>query len=89
VPDDDAPVAWKLLHVVSGLRAELVERDVCHARLMDGVRHTVRLPGRDDQELRTTNIADDSHDLDRPAIGVLLVPFAEEQSACGSRQAAQ
>ena len=81
VADDDAPVAWELLHVVSGLRAALVERDVCRERLMDGVGHTVGLPERDDQELRTTNVADHGHDLDRLAIGVLLVPFAEEQSA--------
>ncbi|MGZ6638595.1 MAG: hypothetical protein ACXVII_37770, partial [Solirubrobacteraceae bacterium] len=56
---------------------------------MDGVRHTVGLPERDDQELRTTNVADhDGHDLDRLAIGMLLVPLTEEQSAHGSRRAA-
>jgi hypothetical protein len=33
-----------------------------------------------------TNVADDGHDLDRLAIGVLLVPFAGEQAAArGSR----
>jgi hypothetical protein len=48
------------------------------------------LPGRGDREPRTTNVADHGHDLDRLAIGVLLIPFAEEQSAArGSRQAAE
>ncbi len=48
------------------------------------------LPQRGDREPRTTNVADDGHDLDRLAIGVLLVPFGEEQAAArGSRQAAQ
>jgi hypothetical protein len=48
------------------------------------------LPGRGDREPRTTNVADHGHDLDRLAIGVLLVPFAEKQSAApGSRQAAE
>ena len=48
------------------------------------------LPGRGDREPRTTIVADHGHDLDRLAIGVLLIPFAEEQSAArGSRQAAQ
>jgi hypothetical protein len=48
------------------------------------------LPGRGDREPRTINVADHGHDLDRVAIGVLLVAFAEEQSAArGSRQAAQ
>ena len=32
-----------MLRVVSGLRCELVERDVCRELLMDGVRHTVGL----------------------------------------------
>ena len=45
VADDDASVAWELLRVVSGLRCELVERDVCRELLMDGVRNTVGLPG--------------------------------------------
>ena len=40
-------------------------------------------------ESRATNVADHGHDLDRLAIGGLLVPFAEEQSAPrGRRQAA-
>jgi hypothetical protein len=48
------------------------------------------LPGRCDREPRTTNVADHGHDLDRLAIGVLLIPVAEEQSAArGSRQAAE
>jgi hypothetical protein len=48
------------------------------------------LPGRGDREPRTTNVADHGHDLDRLAIGVLLIPVAEEQSAArGSRQAAE
>ena len=54
VADDDASVAWELLRVVSGLRCELVERDVCRELLMDGVRHTVGLPERGDGEPRTT-----------------------------------
>jgi hypothetical protein len=37
-----------------------------------------------------TNVADHGHDLDRLDIGVLLVPFAEEQAAArDSRPAAQ
>ena len=89
VADDDASVAWELLRVVSGLRCELVERDVCRELLMNGVRNTVGLPERGDGEPRTTNVADHGHDLDRLVVGVLLVPFAEEQSAArGRRQAA-
>jgi hypothetical protein len=57
---------------------------------LDGVGHIVGLPKRGDREPRTTNVADHGHDLDRVAIGVLLVPFAEEQAvARGSRQVAQ
>jgi hypothetical protein len=41
VADDDASVAWELLRVVSGLRCELIERDVCRELLMNGVRNTV------------------------------------------------
>jgi len=70
--------------------SKLVERDVCREQLVEGVRLTVRLPERGDREPRTTNVANHGHDLDRLAIGVLLVPFAEEQAAArGSRQAAQ
>ena len=54
VADDDASVAWELLRVVSGLRCELVDRDVCRELLMDGVMHTVGLPERGDGEPRTT-----------------------------------
>jgi hypothetical protein len=86
VADDDASVAWELLRVVSGLRCELVERDVGRELLMNGVRHTVGLPERGDGEPRTTNVADHGHDLDRLAVGVLLVPFAEEQSAARGRR---
>jgi hypothetical protein len=87
---DDAAVAWESPRVVSALPSELVERDVCREQLIDGVRHTVGLPESGDREPRTTNVADHGHDLDRVAIGVLLVPSAEEQSAArGSRQAAQ
>jgi hypothetical protein len=90
VADDDASVAWELLRVVSVLRSKPVESDVCRERLMDGVGHIVGLPERGDRKPRTTNGADHGHDLDRLAIGVLLVPFAEEQAAArGSRQAAQ
>ena len=90
VADDDASVAWELLRVVSGLRCELVERDVCRELLMNGMRNTVGLPERRDGEPRTTNVADHGHDLDRLAVGVLLVPFAEEHSvARGRRLAAQ
>ncbi len=57
---------------------------------MDGVGHIMELSERGDRKPRTTNVADHGHDLDRLAIGVLLVPFAEEQAAaCGSQQAAQ
>ena len=90
VAADDASVAWELLRVVSGLRCELVERDVCRELLMNGMRNTVGLPERRDGEPRTTNVADHGHDLDSLATGVLLIPFAEEQSAArGSRQAAE
>jgi hypothetical protein len=81
VADDDVSVAWESLRLVSGLRSELVERDVRREQVMDGVRHTVGLPERGDREPRTTNVADHGHDLDRLAIGVLLVALAEEQTA--------
>ena len=90
VADDDASVAWELLRVVSVLRSKLVESKVCREQLMDGVGHIVGLPERGDRVPRTTDVADHGHDLDRLAIGVLLVPFAEEQAtARGSRQVAQ
>ena len=83
-------VAWESLRVGPVLRSKLVDGDVCREQLMDGVGHIVGLPERDDREPRTTNVADHGHDLDRLAIGVLLVAFAEEQAAArGSRQAAQ
>ena len=63
--------------LVSTLRSELGKRDVCRQQLVEGI----GLPGRADREPRTTNVADHGHDLDRLALGVLLVPFAEEQSA--------
>ncbi len=67
----------------------LVERDVCREQLVEGISQG-GVAGRDDREPRTTNVSDHGHDFDRLAIGVLLIPFAEEQSAaCGSRQAAQ
>ncbi|MGN6170307.1 MAG: hypothetical protein ACTHQQ_19365 [Solirubrobacteraceae bacterium] len=76
--------------VVSGLGSELVERDVCREQLVYGVRLSVGLAERGDREPRSTTIADHGHDLDRLAICVLLVPFAEEQApARGRRQAAQ
>ncbi len=37
----------------------------------------------------TMQVADDGHDLDRLAIGVLLVPFAWSSQRRGSRQAAR
>jgi len=80
LPTATTSVAWELLRVVSGLRCELVERDVCRELLMNGVRNTVGLPECGDGESRATNVADHGHDLDRLAVGVLLVPFAEEQS---------
>jgi|SRR5450755_2212178 hypothetical protein len=90
VADDNALVAWELLGVVSGLRSELVERDVCREQLVECVRLTVGLSERGDREPPTTNVADQGHDLDRLAIGVLLVPFAKERAAArGSRHAAQ
>jgi hypothetical protein len=90
VADDDASVAWESLRVVSVLRSKLVESNVCREQLIDGVAHIVGLPERGDRKPRTTSVADHGHDLDRLAIVVLLVPFAEEQAvARGSRQAAQ
>ena len=67
----------------------LVERDVCREQIVEGIRQG-GVAGRGDREARPTNVADHGHDLDRLAIGVLLIPFAEEQSAArGGRQAAQ
>jgi hypothetical protein len=54
---------------------------------MDGVGHIVGLGERDDREPPTTNVADHGHDLDRLAIVVLLVAFAEEQAAAGGEPA--
>lgn len=65
VAGDDASVAWELLRVVSGLRCELVEPDLCRELLMGGVRNTVGLPARGDGERRTPNVAEHGHDLDR------------------------
>jgi hypothetical protein len=66
----------------------LVQRDVCREQLVAGLSHA-GLPGAA-TEPRTTNVADHGHDLDRLAIGVLLIAFAEEQSAPrGGWQAAQ
>jgi CspA family cold shock protein len=83
LPTTTTSVVWELLGVVSGLRCELVERDVCRELLMNGVGNTVGLPECGDGESRATNVADHGHDLDRLAAGVLLVPFAEEQSRDG------
>jgi hypothetical protein len=74
VADDDASVAWELLRVVSVLRSKLVESSVSREQLMDGVAQIVGFPERGDPQPRTTNVADHGHDLDRLAIGVLLVP---------------
>jgi hypothetical protein len=68
-----------LLRVVSALRRELVERDVCRELLMNGVRNTVGLPECGDGDSRTTNVTDHGHDLNRAPIGGLLAPFAEEK----------
>jgi hypothetical protein len=90
VAADDASVAWELLRVVSVLRSKLVESNVRREQPMDRVGHIVGLPGRGDREPPTTNIADHGHDLDRLAIVVLLVAFADGRAAArGSRQAAQ
>jgi hypothetical protein len=43
------------------------------------------LAGRGEREPRTTNVADRGHDRDRRAIGVLLMPFAEERRAGADR----
>ena len=91
VADDDASAAWGLLASFREMLCapSLVERDVCREQLVEGVSQG-GLPGRGDREPRTTNVAEHGHDGDRLAIGVFLIPFAEEQSAArGSRQAAQ
>jgi hypothetical protein len=91
VADKDASVAWELLRSFREmLRAPTsVERDVCREQLQEGISHG-GLPGRGEREPRTTNVADHRLDLDRLAIGVRVIPFAEEQStARGGRQAAQ
>ena len=74
--DDDAAGCVGVARVFSGLRSELVERDACREQLTDRVRHTVGLPENGDREPRTTNVADDGHDLNRVPICVLLVPSA-------------
>jgi hypothetical protein len=89
---DDGSVAWELLRVVSVLRSKLVVSDVRREQLTDGVGHIVGLPERGDREPRTTNVADHGHDLDRLAIGVLLVPCggagsgAREPAGCATIQ---
>lgn len=83
VGDDDA-CAW-VARRVSGLRFELVERDVSREPLVDRVEHTVGLAERADREPWATSVAGRRHDLDRPAIGGLLAPFADEQSATRGR----
>jgi hypothetical protein len=91
VADDEASVVWELLASVRELLCapSLVERDVCREQLVEGISQG-GVAGRCDREARTTNVADHGHDLDRLAIGVFLIPFAEERSAArGSRQAAQ
>jgi hypothetical protein len=55
VADDDAPLARAPFHIVSRLRAELLERDIGRERLMDGVRHAVGLPERDESYRRRTS----------------------------------
>jgi hypothetical protein len=69
---------------VSGLRFERVERDVFREQLVDRVEHTVGSPERADREPWATRVAGRGHGLDRIALGGLLTPFADEQSAtCG------
>jgi hypothetical protein len=91
VAADDASVAWELLPRFgrcSALRAWSSAAIVASSSWKASAR--AGLPGRCDREPRTTNVADHGHDLDSLAIGVLLIPFAEEQSAArGSRQAAE
>ena len=76
--DGDDAAGWvggSLLRVVSALRSELVERDVCREQLIDGVRHTVGLPESGDRRPRTTPIAGHGHDLNR-------VPICASRPAC-------
>jgi hypothetical protein len=89
---DDASVAWELLasfrEMLCAPRAWSSATFVASGSWKPSAR--AGLPGRCDREPRTTNVADHGHELDSLAIGVLLIPFAEEQSAArGSRQAAQ
>ena len=75
--DEDASVAWELLasfrlSAPSLSSARFVASNSWKASARAG------LPGRGDREPRMTNVADQGHDRDRLAIGVLLVPFAEE-----------
>ena len=81
VADDDAPLAWALLHVVSGLRAELVDVTFVASGswMASGTPWGYRCAAT--ESYPTTNVADHGHDLDRLAIGVLLIPVAEEPSA--------
>jgi hypothetical protein len=63
------------------LRApSLVERDVV-ASISWKASATAVLPGRGEREPRTTNVADHGHDLDRLAIGVLVIAFADPRRA--------
>ena len=91
VAADDASVAWELLASFREMLCapSLVEPDVCRERLVEAISQG-GVAGRCDREPRTTNVADLGHELDSLAIGVLLIPFAEEQSAVrGSRLAAE
>lgn len=91
VADDDASVAWELLASFREMLCapSLVEREFVASRSWKASARA-GLPGRGDREPRTINVAGHGHHLDRLAMGVLLMPFAEEQSAGrGSRQAAQ
>jgi hypothetical protein len=64
-----------------------VERDVCREQLVEGISHGGVAGARRPRATDDQYVADHGHDLDRPAIGVLLIPFPVEQSAArGSRQ---
>jgi hypothetical protein len=84
-----------LLNTEERERASISALQACRARRSSRPAHRWRRAHRGVTAARRPRATDDQrrrppHDLDRLAVGVLLVSFAEEQAAArGSRQAAQ
>ncbi len=81
VADHDAPLAWALLHVVSVCAPSVssVTSVASGSWMASGTPWGYRCAAT--ESYPTTNVAGHGHDLDRLAIGVLLIPVAEEPSA--------